>query len=220
MINLEIGNLSKEEVYTLMKGKFFGCKIGTWQKSSNVFNHNTSYDGALPIIKNGILSYDERYKRGLLKEKRLVVNDINGSEYISVSKEEFDEYNPYGDNFYYEYNQPDFVNFVIDEDIRKIKPVLRNRHHYSNEYLIPDSISLEYIKCVEFRFLKLLKTLSKDNKRELDEFYNYVIEHYNKFLECVKYMVENNVSLPIIEASEEEMILDKEKILKIGKIVK
>ena len=221
MQNLKIGNLSKEEVYTLIKSKFNGCKTIPYSKDDYVFNHNTGYEGALSIIKDGILSYDERYKRGILKEQPKVFNDVNGSEYISVSKEEYDEYDPDGDNFYYEYNRPNYVNFVIDENIRKIKTVLRNSRNYSNEYLIPGNVSLEYIKCIEFRFLELIRILSMDKTKELDEFYNYVLTCYNHFIECVEYMVYNNINIPIIEASGEEMmVLDKQKILSMEKIVK
>lgn len=87
--------------------------------------------------------------------------------------------------------------------------------NYCNEYLIEDSVPMEYIKGIEVRLLDFI------NKCNCGNDWDYLIKHFNYFIDCVKYMLENNIDIPIIEASNDlNIILDKEKILSLGKMVK
>lgn len=210
-------NFSKDELYTLIKERINACKIVKWQNSDeDDYNHNTPYENATGIIKHGILSHDESYRLGLIKEKRDPKSNVNGNEYISVSKVESYDWER---DFYYNYDYPTYINFVVDKAIKSVRRVMRNSEHYSNEQLIETSVPYEYLKCLQVRLLKLIKLISPGYYDvSLDKF----VEDYNNLIECLGFMVENNLELPLVEASDEtEMYaLDKEKLLSYGKIVK
>ena len=216
MVNLRIGsNLSKAEVYVLVKRVIDNCKIKSWNKNDNNFNHNTSYKNTLEIVKHGILSIDARNRMDTSKKIIQAVDNVNSYDCISVSKVE--AYNPQRD-FYYDYDYPINVNFVIDEKIRSIRNVRRNCENYCNEFLIHDSVPIEYINCLQVRLLELINLIGKDyNNVTIDKF----IECYNYLIDSISYMIENNIDIPLVEASNDEMyVLDKEKLLSYGKMVK
>ena len=214
MKNLIIYDLSKEETYLLMKSHFDNCHIGTFLENKDDFHHRTDYKKALNIVNYGILSIDASIREGLFKERVQAASNVNGREYISLSKEE--EYDPIRD-FYFDHRYPTEINFIIDEKIKNERRVMRNSSNYCNEFLIFDSIPTKYIKGIEVRFINLIKLIGNTiGKISIDEY----SEKYNYFYDLVSYMQENNIDIPIIEASNNSIILDKQKILARGKIVK
>lgn len=212
MHNLVIYGLEKEEIYLLMKKHFDNCVIGSFLENKKDFHHRTDFNKALNILRYGLLSIDASIRCGLYKERVQGVDNVNGREYISVSLD--DEYDPMKD-FYFDHRYPTEINFIIDDRIKNIRKVMRNTTNYCNEFLIFDSIPVSYIKGIEVRFINLVKLIGPSIWQiSLKEY----IEKYNYFYDLVSYMEDLGINIPIIEASDKEIILDKEKILSKGKM--
>ena len=214
MENLRIGNLSKEEIYILIKDRILGSKIGVMKPyDANDLYHNSSYKVMRDVLRCGVLSVNEMYRLGIRENNNQGIDNVNGTDSISISKVE--DYNPKKD-FYYDSKSEHFTRIVVDKSLYNVRNICRNSHNYCNEYLVKDSIPVEYFKAIEERLLGyLLQTGKGKYSPTLDQF----IEMYNHYMDMLEYMVTNNIDIPVVSGSlDEDIIIDKEKMLSYGKL--
>lgn len=216
MANLKISeHFSKEEMYSLVKRILDGCKVKEWKGNDEWFNHNAHYRHAKVIMEHGVLPNEVLKKSDASKGEIQLTDDEKNDGYVSASKVE--EYDPKKD-FYFDHTYPRKINLVIDSSIADVKTIRSNGKRYSNAYLISGSIPLEYVKGIQVRLLKLIDMIdASSNSITMNKF----IEYYNDLIDCVSYMVENGIDIPLVDTSGDEMIeLDKVKLLSLGKMVK
>ena len=140
---------------------------------------------------------------------------INGSDGVSLSVVGLDdlyehemEYNPF---------QEKFVDFMISNDIK----AYRHTTHYGNEYISYDAILPDKFQAIDIRLLSYINTINNlknknPNHKEIIELMN----KYNHLTEMALALQDNNLSIPIREMSDNNMIeLNKERISESPKIL-
>ena len=84
------------------------------------------------------------------------------------------------------------------------KNIRSNEKRYSNAYLISGSIPLEYVKGIQVRLLKLIDMIdASSNSITMNKF----IEYYNDLIDCVSYMVENKIDIPLPSQPDQDRIV-------------
>lgn len=206
-----IGHLDRDAVYQLVKENFTQARKNEPISSGDeLFHHNTSYDNITSVLQNGLLSFNRMKSLGINKSAYQAIDNVNGEEYISVSRKEH-AYRAF--DFEYNYDSPFVVDFVIRDEIRKRTNVMRNTTNYVNEYLVLDEIPIEYIKLMSVRFMRMAKEISeRDSYWSLASF----IKRYNQLIDALPLLEDKNI--PLIENSEEIIHVDKSKLKSLGKL--
>lgn len=216
--------LQLEEKYILeyIKEQLLSFKTEKKIIENAKFHHTTGYHNAVSIINNGILSLQHQKDLNIndhSKELLDIMNDthshINGSDGISLSVVGLDdlyehemEYNPF---------QEKFVDFMISNDIK----AYRHTTHYGNEYISYDAILPDKFQAIDIRLLSYINTINNlknknPNHKEIIELMN----KYNHLTEMALALQDNNISIPIREMSDNNMIeLNKEQISESPKIL-
>lgn len=183
--------------------------------SKEFFSHNTLYKNGITIIKHGILSANEKEKRNVFKNVYQYVDNVNGRDFISVSKDE--NIRETGFKITYTVDYPLYLNFLIDEKkIKKITRVMRNCQNFTNEYIIENCIPKETFLCIETRLLKFIELLRKQARNVSRE---QLIESYNELINIIKFLNDKNIILPITESSDNSdnrILINKKEFLNIA----
>ena len=216
--HLRIIKISHDQVYHLIRENLNHCKTMIPTIVGAKYHHNIPYHKVSNVMKYGILSLKEQYK---LEGKILTLEEkvkysregghINGVDEISLASMDIDFSRLYRDEMIYNPYSEHLVDLLISEQIK----AYRITEHYANEYLTENKINIQDFKTMDIRLLQYLKKCitQKDLGRG--------IQNYNELLDIVATMVQKNVDIPIREMSSEEdtFALDKDKILKLPKII-
>lgn len=201
-INQEIMDISRHPVYVI---------------NSN-YHHNTSFDSASSIIRNGILPISELNSKGircfsddLLKRMDDTSSHPNGIHGISLSiiglKDLYSgelEYNPKDMNS---------VDILVTDDI----VTRRNSTNYGNEFICLNQIQPSQLRSIDIRLLKYLEYCRKNCKQPNIE---KLIMMYNSLQDISSSIKEMQLDIPLREMSQESNIcIDIDVIAKMPKIV-
>lgn len=192
-------------------------RLGQFSVDDAIYHHNSSYKNAPSIIKNGILSYDDMNKLGIIKmtkEQLYIIDDItshvNGKDGISLSVTGLTDL--YRDEYEYDPTNECCIDFLISSDIK----ASRNSEHYGNEFICYEKILQDKIKSVDVRILKNLNTL------HLNSIYknlNDLVYNFNKLNEIALALHESNENIPLREMSYSDNLLDINKAMNLPSIV-
>lgn len=191
------------------------------RKFSNVnfkYNHNTTYENAISICEFGILSMIDQQKKGIINYSNNKLNlmaDIdshpNGIDNISLSIVGLPDL--YRNEMVYDPYNPNYVNFIISNDIK----AFRRTFNYGNEFIFNGSIPIDKFRAIDIRLLELIENNKFNNE------YNFIIDLIKKY-NCLKYialnMKKNKLDIPLREMSfDVNYDLDIDKIEKMDEIV-
>lgn len=181
------------------------------------YHHNSPYEYASFIIKNGVLSMEDINKLGIRsysKEDLKLMDDIeshvNGRNGVSLSivgltdlyKGE-EEYDPFMTNM---------VDFLIDDNIK----AFRNTIHYGNEFVSESKITSDKIKSADIRLIKYIQDLSKNNDRDIID----AVNKYNNLILMSKEIISGNKDIQIREMSDGfNKNIDIEKMSETPKLI-
>ena len=186
------------------------------------FHHNTRYEDAISIIKNGILPAKELARLGICSNYDDILDimvdiesHVNGSDSISLavmgltdlSPDEF-EYNPFSDKL---------VDFLITGSI----PARRVTTNYGNEYLSDRSICNDKFRSVDIRLLSLIQSIRKSTceKGKKEDSIRQLINNYNRLREIACIMRDMKLNIPLREMSSNECTtIDIDKISSMPKV--
>lgn len=200
-----------DRVLEFLDDNIASCEYGKLDVDGK-FHHNAEYKDGSSIIRNGILSIKDLHNSGVrtFDEKALrVVQDhlshINGDDGISLSVvglndlyRDEEEYNPF---------KPGRLDFIVDG----IK-ASRTTYHYGNEYICYNSIGNDKIKAVDIRLREYLRIVSN-----IDDV-NMAIKYYEYLREIALTLKELNLSIPIREMSNNNRLLDTDRVINMPKI--
>lgn len=194
-------------------------RLGSISINDAKYHHNTAYEDASSICKNGILTMLDMKKIGIkdysdefLKTMSDIESHINGIDSVSLAVvgltdlyPDEDEYNPF---------TPTEVDFLVTSNLR----AGRSSIHYGNEFLSYKSIGIENLKSVDIRLLQLLDSLSK---KESDvETIKRVINKYNSLKNIALTMKSTHLDIPLREMSyQDDTMMDVDKLSTIPKLV-
>ncbi len=175
------------------------------------YHHNASYRDAASICKHGILSMSDIVKLGLKNYSEEILNKmsdtdshINGIDMVSLSVVGLDDL--YADEFEYDPFDPFWVDFIVSSDIK----ARRSASNYGNEF-ISNSISIDKLKAVDFRILKLIDKFSSNNGQEQNS--NGLIEKFNYLKDVALTIKECKTQMFLREmSSDSPYILDLDKL--------
>lgn len=213
-------NVDIESGYHIIKENIYNCQTISIDVTSK-YHHNCDYKDTSSIINNGILSYSNRQ---LLKGINLTDNErkklneechVNGTNLISLSSLDINYDELYKDEWLYDPYISSKVDILVSGSVK----AYRSSINYANEYLAKDKIDKMNFESIDVRLLKNSndKTISYiDNSYEYR--LNKIIEYYNYLREIAISLVNNNLDIPLREMSEENITLDKEKVIKLPKI--
>ena len=195
-----------------------GYQVKYLDITSARYHHNSSYDQATSIIKNGILSLEDqvklkiaKYSKEDLKKLDNIEYHVNGSDGISLAVVGLKDLLP--NEMEYDPYQIDLVDFLISSDTM----AYRITTHYGNEFVTHESIiHPSKIRTVDIRLLKYIDSLEKKDltKEELMTIKN----KFNALREIAIEIKRNNLNIPIREMSYKEVVLDNEKLSKTYKL--
>lgn len=177
-------------------------------KNAN-YHHNSSYNHALSILKNGILSLNRLQEKGIrnFTEKQLKLlsdteSHINGTDGISLSISGLDDL--YKGEEEYDSSNHEYIDFIISDDIK----ASRFTKHYGNEFVTFNDILLENIKSLDFRIIKLIDERDKRGILGKENFYKELLYKFNVLLYAAKDIRKRNLNIQLREMSEEQINLD------------
>lgn len=206
--------MNKDQVYQLIRENIYACKTTSIEVENAKFHHNIPYAKVSSALKHGLLSLKEEYRlRGetlTSKEKMKYSREgghINGIDEISLASTANDIV-VYEDEIIYDPFSSVDVDIVISSFIK----AYRITEHYVNEFLTERKVSTEDFKSIDFRLLNYIKKCtSLEQLKKAIQYYNYICE-------IASTMVELGLDIPLREMSEEEVTLDKEKVMKLPRI--
>ena len=195
--------LDKKDVLLFLKDSLTNLKTSSVHVDNAKYHHNTSYNCALSIVKNGILSLDALNKKGIINysnELLELLNDteshINGKDGVSLSvvglsdvKCDEIEYDPFIDSQ---------VDFLISSDV----VARRSSINYANEFITNEHINPEKLKSIDFRLIKYIDSLF--DKTIDDDTIESLIQRYNCIRDVALMLKEEKLSIPIREMSDED----------------
>lgn len=215
MNQIKFITVDRDKVYTLIRENLYRCQTAFIEVEGAKYHHNIPYEKTSNAIKHGILSLKEEYLlRGevLTPEQKIKFSreggHINGIDEISLSSMDIDFDNLYRDERIFE----PFSSYSVDILISSCIKAYRITEHYANEYLTANKISNEYFKAIDVRILKHLR--NQYVKENIEQAINY----YNCLQDIVSAMIELKLDIPLREMSDENITLDKTKILQLPKI--
>lgn len=210
-----------EEKYMLeyIRDMLFSYKSGSCVVNSAKYHHNTDYRDAPSVCRHGILTMKDLKKYGIkdytdefLQKMGDIDSHINGNDAVSLAVvglndlyHNEDEYNPY---------IPDKIDFLVSSDIM----VGRSTLHYGNEFLCYSSISIDKLRSIDIRLLKLLELIK--NRTYIDTSILDIIKKYNCLKDIASTMIQTKLDIPLREASyQEKSLIDIEKLSSTPKLV-
>lgn len=215
-----MNNIFIEEKYILqyIKDILRDLQQGQCKVNFAKYHHNTSYQDAPSICRNGILTMQDLkkakikdYPEYLLKLYDDISSHVNGITSVSLSvvglqdlcRDEL-EYNPFN---------PNYVDILVSSDVS----ASRSSTHYGNEFLSKESICVDKLKSIDIRLLSLVDALGKrGNNLSVEE----VIKRYNLLKDIALVIKTFGLDLPLREMSfEEERELDIDKTIEIPKLI-
>ena len=182
------------------------------------YHHNTSYDNASSIIRNGILPISELNSKGIisisddmLKRMDDVTSHPNGINGVSLAVVGLKDL--YSGEMEYNPKDMNSVDFLVTDSIA----ARRNSTNYGNEFICFDHIQPSQLRSVDIRILKFLDYCKKSSKQSNIQ---KLIMMYNCLQDTSNSIKENRLDIPLREMSQESNIcLDIDQIAKIQKIV-
>jgi len=210
-----------EEKYILeyIKDMINDLKIKTLTVDNAKYHHNTNYSDAPSICRTGILTMQDLKNRGIKNYTDEFLNSmddtnshVNGIDSVSLAvmglqdlyKDEL-EYNPYS---------PNQVDFLVSSDVK----AGRSSVNYGNEFLASKSISIDKLRSVDIRILKLIESSEKKvsiNKYALQN----IIEKYNYLKDIAIAMRYSNLDIPLREMSHDSLMIDIDKLATVPKLL-
>ena len=174
------------------------------------FHHVTQYSSAPGILQTGLLSYLEKMKM-LGKEpdyKELQIRSdehfVNGTTYISLSKEGFSEKDLYpGDDLMiFNHERPGVIDIVISNEVKAVGIGI----NYLNEYLAEDRVDRELFRAVDTRLIDYFNDIDKSASLELK------VRKFNDLRNIALAMKESGLDIPLRHNGVEQFGLDIEKV--------
>ena len=217
---MNIISLEKKYIFEYIKERLDETKIESFIVQGAKYHHNTNYSTAPSICKHGILTMLDLKNRGIisysdeiLKKMSDIESHINGIDAISLSvvglqdlyyNEE--EYNPF---------DPMYVDFLVISDIK----TYRSSMHYGNEFLSYDNITVDKLKSIDVRLIRLIEQI--ENERNVN---NYsicnIIEKYNYLKLIAQTMKDFKLDIPLREMTyEDNFSMDIDKLSDNPKLV-
>ena len=210
-----------ETTFKLIEENILSCVTTKIEVSDYKYHHNAHYGDMPEILRNGILSYNERLrlenKDGSEEEKyrRSDSAYVNGTDFISVATEEgypadsTPSYRLKYDLYYYDSLYR--TDILLSQDI-DANP---NRHNYINECFVKDKIDISKFRGIDIRLLNYIKaTLKNPNERDIKR----IINAYNSLIDMSLIMREDNLGIPLREVSCENNTLEISKVSNLQKI--
>lgn len=165
----------------------------------HTFHHNASYKDGVSILKNGILSFEQKKKLEgsiVTREERFRYLDdahVNGLDSISVASLNIDTSLMYEGELLYDPFDINLLDFLIG-NVKAGK----NTFNYYNEYLVKDKVDIKDIKSLDIRLLS----------QDVD----LIIQNYEYLRKMAILLYENNI--PLREETK-KMVLDTRKLAKM-----
>lgn len=203
--------MNEREIFEFIDDNIASTRI-KGREIDGKYHHNTTYEQAPSIIKNGILSLEDLHKNRIitfsaetLKKLSNTESHINGIDGISLARTGLTDL--YADEDEYDPLRPIVVDFIIDSNIKARRTTI----HYGNEYIANSPIEPDKIKSVDIRIRKYLKLLEKKDVET-------AIRYYENLKLIAQALKEKQLDIPLRELSEENTSLDIDKVLKMPKI--
>lgn len=174
------------------------------------FHHVTQYSNAAGIMQTGLLSYLEKMKLAGkepdYKELQIRSDEhfVNGTTYISLSKEGFteDDLYPGEDLMIFNHERPGVVDIVISNEVKAVGIGI----NYLNEYLAEDRVDRELFRAVDTRLMDYFNDADKSATLELK------IRKFNDLTKIALAMKESGLDIPLRHNGVEQFGLDIEKV--------
>ena len=211
-----IQKVKLDDSYKIIRENIFSCRTQSIKIENFKYYHNTGYHLMEDVLKHGLLSKVEKAKltgEALTEHELYLAQDdyyVNGKDNISVSADINDAY--YNEDLY-NHKNPRQIDILISNELNPY----RSTENYANEYLAKDIIPVSYFKAIDSRLLSILSCnfIDKSEKERLI----IMIEYYNYLRNIAKTMLDENVNIPLREVSDEEVTLDKIKVLELPRII-
>jgi len=205
--------LSEKEILEYIKYILHDLNKGYAVVHNAKYHHNANYCDAVSICKNGILTMSDLKKTGIknfndkiFEKMEDIESHINGIDGVSLSVVGLEDLYP-GE---FEYNplNPTQVDFLVTSDIK----CTRNSTHYGNEFLSYKNISVDELRTIDIRILKLVDLIER-NSSQKDYTIKSVVQKYNFLKEIAIMMQQTKLDIPLREMStESNMSLDIDKL--------
>jgi len=189
-----------EEKYIL---EYIKDILSTYKESTisikDKYHHNSSYENALSILKYGILSVKDITKLNIHDYSKVLnsfENDdfhVNGNDGISLAIMGLQDL--YRDEMEYDARNKELVDFLVSDDVE----ARRNTFNYGNEFVTFKPITLDKIKSLDIRILRLIQEGKFTNLNEL----NSLIAKFNYLKELASLIETSHLNIPMREMSEE-----------------
>ena len=211
-----------EEKYILeyIKDTLHSSKNGTVAVNKARYHHNTDYCDAASVCQHGILTMADQKKAGIkcysedfFQKMDDIESHINGIDAVSLSvvglQDLYDgeeEYDPF---------LPSRVDFLVSSEIKAGRSTI----HYGNEFLSQESISIDKLRSIDIRLLKLVEMI--ENGYSSGNFtIQSAIEKYNYLREIALTMKYSQLDIPLREMSyHQHSSMDISKLSSSPKLV-
>lgn len=175
------------------------------------YHHNSEFENASSILKNGILSISDLHKLKIINcslERLEILSDINShiNGIDGVSLAVVGLLDLYKDEDVFDPFSPTHVDFIVDDNVK----AGRISTHYGNEFISPCSISKDKIKAVDVRLRKYLRLKNCD--------VNKLISYYESLRMIASTLKELSLDIPFRDMSDSNRCFDIEKVLKMPSI--
>lgn len=216
--NIQIIPGNEKLLFEFIEDSIHSCKVNSVEIENAKYHHNTNYEKAPLLIKNGILSLKERAlleQRTISQDELNKYNDdthVNGSDQISLSSLDIDHSTISKKEWLYDPYMPSDVDINISSNIK----ARRNSTNYANEYLVDKKVLNEDFKAIDIRLLKLIKEL--ENKKIDGNKLKKIISNYNDLKKIAFELQKNELDIPLREMSNENITLDLNKVINLPEI--
>lgn len=211
-----------EEKYILeyIRDIIQSSKTGQITVNKARYHHNTKYCDAPSVCHHGILTMSDLknigikdYNEDFFQRMDDIESHINGIGAVSLSVvglhdlyDGEEEYNPF---------TPDQVDFLVSSEIKAGRSAI----HYGNEFLSQKSISVDKLRSIDIRLLKLIEMIESGYSSDSYIIQN-AIEKYNYLREVALVMKSNQLDIPLREMSHHQNYsLDINKLSSNPKLV-
>ena len=215
-----MANVILEEKYILeyIKTLLNEYRVSTREVKNAKFHHNTDYEYAASVCRNGILTLNDLVSKKVFDydEKQMQVfadieSHANGIDGISLSIPGMTDL--YIGEWEYDPFEPKHVDFLVSSDI----VAGRSAVNYGNEYITRNSISIDKLRAVDVRLLELIKMYEA---RDINtENIKTIINKYNSLKDIALAMKETKLDIPFREMSKTQIEFDIDKLSKTPKLL-
>lgn len=185
------------------------------------YHHNTEYQNGESILRNGILSIEEKMKRGLIKEDQDLLakaddtnSHVNGSDGISLSVVGLEDLYPEEEE--YDPQSISALDIVVNPKLK----TNRQAFHYGNEFIYYKTIKPKDIHSINIRLLEYIeKIYSGDNGHNCNSLRNLIIR-YNALIDIARTIRDLNLNIDLIDSSSESnsILLNTNSLANLKKI--